>query len=242
MHVPSGPQRTMAQSAVGRVSLVKEALRIVSRAQRRADKTLSRSTSASLTSAATLSVKMQGPAIALFFKGMALWLWIVFSDTLVDYFPTTWDVHIVLAVNSERGEGRLSYLRARKHARLFSDSRTCIETSANSWTFGLVSSLTPLLCSKFSTWLWHNKTVKSCFLFPLFIFSACTPVQVLCPLVLTNIVLNANDKLIRSVFALQWNRTCKNVSTKWILWAVVLPPGLRAPHSERSVRRLCFVI
>lgn len=53
----------------------------------------------------TLSVKMQGPAIALFFKGMALWLWIVFSDTLVDYFPTTWNVHIVLAVNFGRAGG-----------------------------------------------------------------------------------------------------------------------------------------
>lgn len=73
-HVSSGSLRTMAQSAIGRVPLVNEPLGIFSRVRRRADKTFSRSKSASLTSAATLSVKMQGPAIALFFKGMALWL------------------------------------------------------------------------------------------------------------------------------------------------------------------------
>lgn len=89
--------------------------------------------------------------------------WLIISQPL-EMFTLYWQL------TQSGGEGRLSYLRARKHARLFSDSRTCIEASTNSWTFGWVSSLTPLLCLKKFHSALQNETVKS---LSLFIFSAC---------------------------------------------------------------------
>lgn len=121
-------------STVGPASLVKGLLGVFCRARRRADKTLSRSKSASFTSAAPYQLRFKGPQSRCFSRewlyGFELCFqtpWLIISQPLVDeMFALYWQL-----AQREVG-GLLSYLRACKHARLFGDSGTCMETSTNS--------------------------------------------------------------------------------------------------------------
>lgn len=106
-HFLSSPWWTMAQSAVGRVSLVKEPLRFFSCAQRRAVKTLSRSKSASLTSAAPYQLKCKGPQSRCFSRewlyGFGLCFqtpWLIISQPL-EMFTLYWQL------TQSRGRGAL---------------------------------------------------------------------------------------------------------------------------------------
>lgn len=119
-------------STVGPASLVKEPLGIFCRARRRADKTLSRSKSASFTSAAPYQLRFKGPQSRCFSRewlyGFELCFqtpWLIISQPL-EMFALYWQL-----AQREVG-GLLSYLRACKNARLFGDSGTCMETSTNS--------------------------------------------------------------------------------------------------------------
>lgn len=131
---PPGPLRTMEQGGgggggvwggtVGPVSLVKEPLGIFCGARRRADKTLSRSKSASLTCAAPYQGRFKGPQSRCFSRewlyGLELCFqtpWLIISQAL-EMLALYWQL-----AQGEVG-GLLSDLGACKHARLFGDSRT----------------------------------------------------------------------------------------------------------------------
>lgn len=100
----------MAQIAMGRVSLAKEPLAILSRARRRADTTLSRSKSASLTSAAPYQLRCKGPQSRCFSRewlyGFELCFqtpWLIISQPL-EMFTLYWQL--------TQSGGRGSYLNS----------------------------------------------------------------------------------------------------------------------------------